>query len=155
MFWPSIHAAVDVYQRRRASNADDYELLWRLIHICECTVITLSSAAISRVRGMGRDQEYLKLRERCYGITWNATEGSLEKGLGALDGSIDKWIEIVQYIANCPIEGSRFIQALQNFLVGKQPEIDLTSQARLHAQTNGGQNKGTAGSAVAAQDSWR
>src|ERR1035441_8566033 len=94
LLWPSIHAAVDVYQRRRASNADNYELIWRLIHICECTIITLASAAISRVRHLGKNQEFLELRERCYGITWNATEASLEKGPGALDGSIDKWIEL-------------------------------------------------------------
>jgi hypothetical protein len=118
MLWPSIHAAVDVYQRRRASSADSYELIWRLIHICECTVITLAAAAMSRIRDLGKDQEFLRLRERCYGITWNATEASLEKGLGALDGSIDKWIEIVQYIANCPIEGSKFVSACQLFLLG-------------------------------------
>jgi hypothetical protein len=93
-----------------------------LIHICECTIITLASAAISRVRHLGKNQEFLKLRERCYGITWNATEASLEKGPGALDGSIDKWIEIIQYVANCPIDGSRFVSACQSFLIGAKAE---------------------------------
>jgi hypothetical protein len=117
MLWPSIHSAVEVYQRRRAS-ADHYELIWRLIHICECMIITLASASISRLREIGADQDYLKLRERCYGITWNTTEASLEKGLGALDGSIDKWIEIIQYVASLNVETSRFLTALRTFLVG-------------------------------------
>ncbi len=127
LLWPSIHAAVDVYQRRRASNADNYELIWRLIHICECVVITIASAAISRIRDLGRDQDFLKLRERCYGVTWNATEASLEKGQGALDGSIDKWIEIIQYIATCPpesVESSRFLVACQSFLMGSKTEAE-------------------------------
>jgi hypothetical protein len=130
MLWPSIHAAVDVYQRRRASAADHYELIWRLIHICECTVITLAAAAISRLRLVGQNQEYLKLRERCYGITWNTTEASLEKGLGALDGSIDKWIEIIQYVPGLNVEGSGFLAALRGFLVGTGLEVDLAPLVR-------------------------
>jgi hypothetical protein len=136
MLWPSIHAAVDVYQRRRASAADHYELIWRLIHICECAIITLAAAAISQLREMGKTQEYLKLRERCYGTTWNTTEASLEKSQGALDGSIDKWIEIVQYIGSFPAHASKFLHALQTFLVGPAGEsaeryqIDLAPLAR-------------------------
>src|SRR5215471_19809156 len=121
MLWPSIHSAVEVYQRRRASSADHYELIWRLIHICECTVITLASASISRLREMHENQEYLKLRERCYGITSNSTEASLEKGPGSLDGSIDKWIEIVQYVSGLDVQASGFLAALRTFLVGPAP----------------------------------
>src|SRR5260370_40942162 len=99
MLWPSVHAAIDVYQRRRASSADHYELIWRLIHICECTSITLAAAAITRIREIGNAQDYLKLRERCYGVNWNSTEGALEKSQGALDGSIDKWIEMLHHVA--------------------------------------------------------
>jgi tetratricopeptide (TPR) repeat protein len=124
MLWPSIHAAVDVYQRRRASAADHYELIWRLIHICECTVITLASAAISRIAKMDKKQEFLKLRERCYGITWNSTENSLEKSQGALDGSIDKWIEITQSVASLDVTGSGFLTALHTFLVGSGSSAD-------------------------------
>ena len=57
LLWPSIHAAVDVYQRRRAAAADHYELIWRLVHICECTVITLAAASISRLRDIGNGQD--------------------------------------------------------------------------------------------------
>jgi hypothetical protein len=130
MLWPSIHSAVEVYQRRRASAADHYELIWRLIHICECTVITLASASISRLREMGENQEYLKLRERCYGITWNSTEASLEKGPGSLDGSIDKWIEIIQYVAGWDIRASRFLTALRTFLGG--PLASPSSETHSH-----------------------
>lgn len=121
LFWPPIHAAVDVYQRRRASCADHYELVWRLIHICECVTITLASAAIARLRALGSGQDFLKLRERCYGITWKSTEGLFEKGLGALDGSVDKWIEILQMVAVVSIDGSPFLAALRAFLVGPGP----------------------------------
>lgn len=131
MLWPSVHAAVDVYQRRRAADADHYELIWRLIHICECTVITLAAAAISRLSQMGKNQEYLKLRERCYGVTWNTTEASLEKGIGALDGSIDKWIEIIQYVPGLTVEGSKFLTSIQTFLTESQDHrIDLAPLVR-------------------------
>lgn len=111
--------------RRRAAAADHYELIWRLVHICECTVITLASAAISRLRQMDRSSDYLKLRERCYGITWNNTDASLEKGIGALDGSIDKWIEIAQYIPGLNVDGSKFLTAFQTFFVGVKGESSI------------------------------
>jgi len=138
LLWPSVHAAVDVYQRRRASAppADHYELIWRIIHICESTVITLASASIARLRSLGRDEEFLRLRERCYGVTWNSAEASLEKGQGALDGSIDKWIEILQFVSGLDVGGSGFLTALKGFLVGPPNSgedncrIDLTPFAR-------------------------
>jgi len=70
---------------------------------------------------MHENQEYLKLRERCYGITSNSTEASLEKGPGSLDGSIDKWIEIVQYVSGLDVQASGFLAALRTFLVGPAP----------------------------------
>jgi hypothetical protein len=133
LLWPSIHAAVDVYQRRRASGAEPYELIWRLIHICECTIITVAAAATSRVAQVGKKQEFLKLRERCYGITWNTEEESIEKGVGALDGSIDKWIEVIQAVSLSETEGSGFLSALRSFLVSSESEesrIDLANFAR-------------------------
>jgi hypothetical protein len=122
LLWPSIHAAVDVYQRRRAAAADHYELIWRLIHICECTVISLVAAAITRLKQMDNGSDYLKLRERCYGITWNNTDASLDKGIGAFDGSIDKWIEIAQYIPGLNAGDSKFLVAFQSFFVGPKTE---------------------------------
>ena len=89
MLWPPLHAAVDVYQKRRASNADDYELIWRLIHICECTVVTLASAASSRISSLAKEAEYPKLRERCHGVAWS-NDGSFDRVQGAVDGSVDK-----------------------------------------------------------------
>jgi hypothetical protein len=44
-------------------------------------VITLASAALARIRDMPSMQaEYLKLRERSYGLSWNQAEALLEKG---------------------------------------------------------------------------
>ncbi|HXB74312.1 MAG TPA: hypothetical protein VNY05_39105 [Candidatus Acidoferrales bacterium] len=136
LLWPSIHQAVDVYQRRRACNADYYELVWRLIHIWECTAITLAGAAIASIRPVEiAKSEYLRLRERCYGITWSDAEDTLVRGQGALDGSVDKWIEILQLIANTNLEGTRFLRALVKFL-GKDADtpagygIDLAPLAR-------------------------
>ena len=76
---------------------------------------------------IGGAPDYLKLRERCYGVTWNINlEGALEKSLGALDGSIDKWIEILQHIATFSIDGSKFLTGLQTFLVGPSNNQKLT-----------------------------
>ena len=124
LLWPSVHAAADVYSKRSARGAGrgagSYELIWRLIHISESVVITLASAAIARLRTMPESgPEYLKLRERCYGLYWNETEELLEKkGQGALDGSIDKWIEVLQLVSGFEIGGSGYLQALKSFLNG-------------------------------------
>jgi hypothetical protein len=118
MLWPPLHAAVDVYQRRRSAGADHFELIWRLIHICECVVVTIAGAAISRLRALGRQTEFLKLREKCYGLTWNDAEVSFDKGIAALDGSIDKWIEIIQYVSSLAAEDSQFLLAVKEFLSG-------------------------------------
>src|SRR5436309_106455 len=100
--WPSIHAAVDVYLRRRACKADAYELIWRLVHVWECCTITLAAAASARIREMDSAKDhYRSIREKCYGLSRNEADGKLEKsGQGALDGSIDKWIEILFYVSN-------------------------------------------------------
>jgi hypothetical protein len=119
MLWPPVHAAVDVYRRRRECEADPYELTWRLIHISECVAVTLASAAVARVREMPeRQSEYLKLRERCYGLTWNETEEVLERVQGALDGANDKWLEVLQLISAFEVADSQFLTALQGFLNG-------------------------------------
>jgi hypothetical protein len=86
--------------------------------------------------------EYLKLRERSYGLSWNEAEELLEKGQGALDGSIDKWIEILQLIAGFTPEGSGYLSALVSFLNASVPgepprdeaKIDLGPLVRAWAQ---------------------
>lgn len=143
VLWPSVHAAVDVYRRRRECAGDPYELTWRLIHISECVVITLASAAVARIRDIpSLRSEYLKLRERCHGLSWNETEEVLERVQGALDGSVDKWIEILQLISASDPSGSDFLQALQTFLngsattetTGEFPKIDLAPLIRAWSQ---------------------
>jgi hypothetical protein len=116
MLWPSIHAASHVYRVRRECGADPYELVWRLIHVSECAVITLASAAIARIRDTpSMKVEYLKLRERAYGLSWNQAEELLEKSQGALDGSIDRWIEMLQLVAGFNADGSGYLSSLLSF----------------------------------------
>jgi hypothetical protein len=87
--------------------------------------MTLAATAISRVRESGAVEDYLKLRERCYGVSWNSTESALEKSSqGALDGSLDKWIEILQHVATFGVDGSRFLSALKTFLIGPENSPD-------------------------------
>jgi hypothetical protein len=83
-------------------------------------VATLASAAISRIGVLGKESEYLKLRERCHGVAWNSSDGSLDRVQGALDGSVDKWIEILQLISSFTVTGSAFLVALQGFLTGPE-----------------------------------
>lgn len=134
--WPTLHAAVDVYQRRRAASADHYELIWRLIHMTECMIITLAAAAISRLRVSNSKDDYLKLRERCYGVAWNSTEDSIDRRVGALDGSIEQWVEILRYVSSLKdTDGSHFISALKRFLIGQEEQagdglVDLTRFVR-------------------------
>lgn len=132
MLWPSVHAAAHVYRVRRECGADAYELVWRLIHVSECVAITLAAAAIARIREMPPMQaEYLKLRERSYGLSWNQAEELLEKGQGALDGSIDKWIEMLQLVSGFAPQESGYLSALVSFLNAGAPNEGLGDDAKI------------------------
>ena len=104
-------------------------------------IADLASAAVARIREIPvLSDHYLTLREKCYGLGVNETDGRLErKGQGAFDGSIDKWIEILSYVANLPVTESRFLSALQLFLNGKptlkpeaveKPELAAKGEAK-------------------------
>jgi tetratricopeptide (TPR) repeat protein len=87
-----------------------------------------------------KDTEYLKLCERCYGFTWSETEECMVRGQGALDGSIDKWIEILQQVANSKLDAGRFLDTLRLYLgtesnVPPEMGIDLASLTRAWART--------------------
>ncbi len=118
-FWPPIHSALDVYIRRKAGGAEPYALIWRLIHVWECTTIMLASAAASRVRCMTESETSLDrtIRERLFGYSANEADGRLQKnGAGALDGSIDKWREILWMVAKGEPKSSGFLESLCLFL---------------------------------------
>lgn len=117
LLWPQIHSAVDVFIKRRAAEADSYELTWRLIHVWECVIITLAQASIARLLTMdGHDADVRAIREKAYGRTWNEADGTLNVRGGALDGSIDKWIEILEYVSTIGSVQSNYLQTIANFL---------------------------------------
>lgn len=127
--WPSIHAAVDVFYRRRLARGGAYELIWRLIHVWESTTITLASAGAAWLREESKDSDDFRgVRERLYGMALDDTGLVVAKtGPGALDGSIDKWIEILNHFARLHRRDSQgFFGKLQAFLSpessNEQPE---------------------------------
>lgn len=130
--WPSIHAASDVYLRRRGCGAEPYELIWRLLHIWECCVITLASAAAARIHSIDDLAELDRtIREKCFGVSRNDLIGKLERqGFGALDGSVDRWVEILSLASNLPLGKSPFLDAVIHFLNGSHPpENDGSTKA--------------------------
>jgi len=123
VLWPSIYTAVDVYIKRRARNADAYELIWRLIHIWECTAITLAAAAAARLRGFREQEEqYRAIRELCFGIIRDDRGETGKVALGrrpqsAFGGSIDAWIDVLGHVASkVEAHGSEYLAALRKFL---------------------------------------
>ncbi len=118
--WPPIHAAVDVFLRRRAVDAEPYELTWRLIHVWECVVLTLVQTAIAKLMA---DEDHHKvelriIREKCYGVIWEESEATIKRRAGAFDGSMDKWIEILEYVSTIDASDSPFLASLKQFLNG-------------------------------------
>ncbi len=130
--WPPVHAAVDVFMKRKATSAEPYELAWRLIHVWECIAILLAEACTARMMTLdGYDKHVRTIREKCYGRSWNQSESSFDKWTGALDGSIDRWIEILEYVSTIEIETSSFLSGVTTFLnsssneEGKQTLVDI------------------------------
>jgi len=119
--WPPIYAALEVFLRRRAARAEPYELTWRLIHVWECVVLTLVQAAISKLMDEKdkREEELRVIREKCYGVAWEGSDATIKKRTGAFDGSMDKWIEILEYLSTINVRESSYLMALKHFLNGK------------------------------------
>ena len=116
--WPSIHSAVEVLHRCTVAKAGAYELIWRLIHIWEATVITLASAGATRLKSEDVDSDAFRgARERLFGMALDDAGQVVKTGPGALDGSIDQWIEILNQIAKLPLRSEdQFLGRLQRFL---------------------------------------
>lgn len=99
-------------------------MTWRLIHIWEAADVTLAAAAVGRLRtAEGCDDVYRRCREYLYGRYWDEISREFKPGQGALDGSIDRWIEILWTISNGPAYNSPFLQSLASFL--KAPGVRL------------------------------
>jgi hypothetical protein len=117
LLWPTIADAADAYIRRRVINADNYERLWRLLHIWEATAITLGSAAMVRLREEAGGQVLLRrCRELYYGKSWDALVSSFHASAGAAEGSLEKWAAILQELSKMRDPQSGFLRSLSDFL---------------------------------------
>ncbi len=122
--WPSVSDAVDTFLRRRHNNADPYEPVWRLIHLWEATEITLSLAAMCRLRNEdGASVTLRRQREFFYGKSWDQVTGSFKATPGAADGAIDQWINILDEVAKVPDPPGRFLSSLKKLL--NESAIDM------------------------------
>jgi tetratricopeptide (TPR) repeat protein len=117
LLWPPIADAVDTFLKRRASGADAYERIWRLIHVWEATSISLVGAGVSRVRGHPEhDVLFRRCREHLHGRTWNSVTRSFSYYSGALDGSAMARLGILQELGSIESSVSPYLTALKQFL---------------------------------------
>lgn len=117
--WPTIADTIDTFLRRRARNSDNYERIWRLIHIWEATEVTLGVAAMSKLSYERQpiDPVFRKCREYFYGMFWNQVDREFRTSNGAVDGSIDQWLNILNEISkDTTINDDGFLKSLKNFL---------------------------------------
>jgi hypothetical protein len=123
--WPPIHDALDTYMRRRVNGADSYERAWRLIHVWEACEITLAISVLSRVRVMPElGPTFLRMREAFHGMSWDEMKRSFRTALGAKDGSIDQWINILDLCSRPDTAApTQFLSAVRAFLLS--PGIDI------------------------------
>lgn len=127
--WPTISDALDTYLRRRATGADPYERIWRLIHVWEATAITIAAAAISRIRlTPGCEQVWLRCREYCHGRQWDAVKKQIAQGQGALDGSTDQWINVLFEIAKME-SATGFLDTTKKLLNAEQIHLGSLVEA--------------------------
>lgn len=130
--WPPIADAVDTFLRRRVTDADPYERIWRLIHVWEATEITLAVVAIARLVSEPASDLFKRIREFFYGQAWDQIARAFRESQGASEGSIDQWINILDEIAKAPPLQGRFLLSLQEYL--EKDGIDLTALARSWAR---------------------
>jgi tetratricopeptide (TPR) repeat protein len=117
LLWPPIADAVDTFLKRRASKADAYERIWRLIHVWEAISITLVGAGVARIRCMPEHAVlFLRCREHLHGRTWNSVTRSFEYYQGALDGSALARLNILHELSTTDTTSSSFLTALKAFL---------------------------------------
>lgn len=127
--WPTIADALDTFLRRYATGAHPYERIWRLIHVWESTSITLAAAAMSRIRvsptfgGL-----FLRCREYCYGRQWDRLTKQFKNSQGALQGSIDQWIDILWEVSKVDTDEG-FLGALRRLLDADEIRLGPLVQA--------------------------
>jgi hypothetical protein len=75
-----------------------------------------------------RKVELRIIREKCYGVVWEESEATIKKRTGAFDGSMDKWIEIIEYISTTDALDSSYLASLKRFLNGTAAENEKDSK---------------------------
>lgn len=130
LLWPPIADAVDTFLKRRASNAEPYERIWRLIHVWEAISITLVGAGVSRVRGMPEQEPlFRRCREHLHGRTWNPVTRSFEYYQGVLDGSALARLNILHELSSVDNPQSSFLTATQTLLLTEKISASKLVQA--------------------------
>jgi hypothetical protein len=126
LLWPPIADAIDTFLRRKTKPDIQYERIWRLIHIWEAIEVTLAVAAISKLIERKRDDSVLrKCREYFYGMSWNLVDQEFRFSAGAMDGSIDQWINILNEVSKDDSISTGYLKSLKEFL--NTEEISLHS----------------------------
>lgn len=96
----------------------------------EAISVTLAAAGMSRLRESNEDKTILrKCREYAYGRTWNPVNETFEAQQGALDGGIDRWIDILFEITRYDYAASGFLSSLKRFLDSEQILVGPLVQA--------------------------
>ena len=128
--WPPIADALDTFLKRRASGADAYERTWRLIHVWESIVLSLSAAATARAASLPEEASlFLRCRELQHGRRWSDSTRSFEHSQGALDGSMNRRIDILWEIGSRAASASPFLSSLRAFLLERAIDLrDLTRE---------------------------
>jgi hypothetical protein len=117
VLWPPLADAVGTFIRRRAANADGYELTWRLIHVWEVATSILTGAVVTRLRSMDEGgQSFLRCREHLHGRTWDALSETFNRSQGALSGSATRRIDLLWDLENFDLGDSRFLESAKHFL---------------------------------------
>lgn len=85
VLWPPIADALGTFVRRRAADAEGYELTWRLVHVWEAVAAVLTAAITSRLRTLPNSTDaYLRCREHLHGRSWDPLSRTFNRSQGAL-----------------------------------------------------------------------
>ena len=118
--WPPIADAVQSFLRRR-DDCEDYEKLWRLIHIWESISTTLSNVAVARFVGLSAETELRKCRENLYGQSYDKNLDQIKSdGQGAFDGSNYRRLEILNVVRKSSLNDSGVLNEIREFLSATQ-----------------------------------
>lgn len=130
LLWSPIADAVETFLRRRGYGFGSYERIWRLIHIWEALEITLSAGVLAKYSLLPADDSRLrKCREYFYGVSWDQVTTAMTNTLGAAQGSMDQWINILDEASKDAESDSDYLEALRKFLLTESITFTQLGQA--------------------------